>query len=101
MSARELDRYERSCYFRPMNKGADTKTIIPATALDMASRLGLENVTIGSLAKATNMSRNGLFAHFQSKEKLQVEILEFAGESFSGPKGVCWKKRRNVPVAER
>ncbi len=81
--AEDLDRYERSCYLSPMNKGADTKTAILATALDMASRLGLENVTIGALAKATGMSKSGLFAHFQSKENLQIEILEFAGESFS------------------
>jgi len=49
----------------------------------MASRLGLEAVTIGVLAKATKMSKSGLFAHFQSKEKLQTEILIHAAELFS------------------
>ena len=51
--------------------------------LDMASQLGLECVTIGNLAKATNLSKSGLFAHFQSKENLQVEILNHAAQVFS------------------
>ncbi len=66
-----------------MTKGQDTKLYILETALDMASRLGLEAVTIGALAKATQMSKSGLFAHFQSKEKLQTEILIHAAELFS------------------
>jgi len=66
-----------------MTKGADTKQFILETGLDMASRLGLENVTIGELAKATEMSKSGLFSHFKSKENLQIEILLFAGQRFS------------------
>jgi AcrR family transcriptional regulator len=66
-----------------MTKGNDTKTAILDTAFDMASELGLEGVTIGILAKATKMSKSGLFAHFQSKENLQVEILKHAGSVFS------------------
>lgn len=57
-------------------------TILDA-GLDLASRLGLEAVTIGALAKATGMSKSGLFAHFQSKENLQIELLRHAGEIFS------------------
>jgi AcrR family transcriptional regulator len=53
------------------------------TGLDLASRLGLEAVTIGTLAKATGMSKSGLFAHFQSKENLQIELLKYAGEIFA------------------
>jgi AcrR family transcriptional regulator len=49
----------------------------------MASQLGLECVTIGNLAKATNLSKSGLFAHFQSKENLQIEILNHAARLFS------------------
>lgn len=48
----------------------------------MASQLGLECVTIGSLARATGMSKSGLFAHFQSKENLQMAILQHAAENF-------------------
>jgi AcrR family transcriptional regulator len=66
-----------------MTKGDDRKITILEIGLDIASRLGLEAVTIGSLAKAANMSKSGLFAHFQSKENLQIELLKYAGEMFS------------------
>lgn len=65
-----------------MGKGKDTKNEILKIALDIASQSSLESVTIGSLAKATNMSKSGLFAHFQSKENLQIAILEFAATDF-------------------
>jgi len=66
-----------------MTKGIDTKTNILKTALQMASKLGLECVTIGALAKEMNLSKSGLFAHFQSKENLQLEILQYASNYFS------------------
>jgi len=66
-----------------MTKGEDTKHIVLEAGLDMASQLGLECVTIGNLAKATNLSKSGLFAHFQSKENLQIEILNHAARLFS------------------
>ncbi|CAB5081393.1 Transcriptional regulator, AcrR family [Olavius algarvensis associated proteobacterium Delta 3] len=66
-----------------MSKGEDTKRTILGKGLSMASTLGLDLVSIGSLAKATNMSKSGLFAHFQSKENLQVEILRHAGDVFA------------------
>lgn len=66
-----------------MTKGSDTKEMILEIGLDMASRLGLEAVSIGALAKAADMSKSGLFAHFQSKENLQIEILRHAGKLFA------------------
>ena len=66
-----------------MTKGSDTKQMILEAGLDMASQLGLESVSIGALAKAVNMSKSGLFAHFQSKENLQNDIMHYAGELFS------------------
>lgn len=66
-----------------MTKGEDTKHMILDAALNMAARLGLEAVSIGELAKVTKMSKSGLFAHFQSKENLQNEILRHAGGLFS------------------
>ena len=66
-----------------MTKGEDTKTAILDAGLDMASQLGLENVTIGALASVMKMSKSGLFAHFQSKENLQIDILNYAGLLFS------------------
>jgi len=78
-----LDKYERSFYIKIMTKGKDTKSTIVATGLDMASKLSLESVTVGSLAKACGMSKSGLFAHFQSKENLQIEILKYAARDFT------------------
>ena len=66
-----------------MTKGEDTKRTILDAGLKMATKLSLETVTIGNLAKETQMSKSGLFAHFQSKENLQVEILKHAGELFA------------------
>lgn len=65
-----------------MTKGDETKQHILAAGLKMSSELGLEAATIGALAKKTGMSKSGLFAHFQSKENLQIAILEYAGELF-------------------
>lgn len=66
-----------------MTKGQDTKRKILEMGLDMASQMGLEAVSIGALAKATHMSKSGLFGHFQSKENLQNDILRYAGQLFS------------------
>jgi len=66
-----------------MAKGKDTKSTIIETGLEISSQLGLECVTIGNLAKEMKMSKSGLFAHFQSKENLQIEILRYAAEDFS------------------
>ena len=78
-----LDKYERSYYLWVMGKGQDTHITILSTGLDMASQLGLECVTIGALAQSTQMSKSGLFAHFQSKENLQIEILNHAAALFA------------------
>ena len=66
-----------------MKKGDDTRAGILSMGLEMASQYGLEAVTIGSLAKEMNMSKSGIFGHFQSKEKLQILILEYAVEQFT------------------
>ncbi|MGD8826672.1 MAG: TetR/AcrR family transcriptional regulator, partial [Myxococcales bacterium] len=49
---------------------------------DLASTVGLEKLSIGSLANETGMSKSGLFAHFQSKEQLQIQVLEEARRRF-------------------
>lgn len=66
-----------------MTKGTDTRNLILATGLNMATRVGLENTSIGNLAKETGMSKSGLFAHFQSKENLQIMILDHAAIQLS------------------
>ena len=65
-----------------MSKGENTKSTILETGLRMASRDGLEGVTIGRLADDLHLSKSGVFAHFQSKEALQEQILRFAREAF-------------------
>ncbi len=66
-----------------MSKGDDTHQAILQTGLDMASRVGLEQVTIGNLARESGLSKSGLYAHFQAKETLQIEILQLAGQIFA------------------
>ena len=61
-----------------VGKGAQTRQAIVDTALDLASRAGLESLTIGELAREVGMSKSGLFAHFKSKEQLQLDVLEAA-----------------------
>lgn len=63
-------------------KGEQTRAAILDTALAVASKLGLEGLTIGSLADATGMSKSGLFAHFGSREELQLAVLEHAAQRY-------------------
>jgi AcrR family transcriptional regulator len=65
-----------------LSKGEQTRTAILDEALKIASRLGLEGLTIGSLADATGMSKSGLFAHFGSREDLQLAVLEHAAQRY-------------------
>jgi len=60
-------------------KGERTREAILGHALALATRIGVEGVTIGRLAEDLRMSKSGLFAHFRSKEALQIEMLRLAG----------------------
>lgn len=64
------------------HKGEDTRNAILDQAADLASRVGLGGLTIGTLAAQTGMSKSGLFGHFSSKEALQVSVLQRAREHF-------------------
>ena len=66
----------------PQTKGEQTRAAILDEALKIASKLGLEGLTIGSLADATGMSKSGLFAHFGSREDLQLAVLEHAAQRY-------------------
>lgn len=66
----------------PTTKGEQTRAAILDEALKVASKLGLEGLTIGGLAEATGMSKSGLFAHFGSREDLQLAVLEHAAQRF-------------------
>ena len=63
-------------------KGSLTKTLILDAALDIANKSGLEGITIGALADKVNMSKSGVFAHFGSREELQVEVVRAYHRSF-------------------
>ena len=65
-----------------MKKGEETKYKILDTGFGLASKLGLECLSIGTLARKTAMSKSGLFAHFNSKENLQLAVMNYAGEVF-------------------
>jgi AcrR family transcriptional regulator len=59
-----------------------TKSLILETAMRIASREGIEGLTIGELAKAVGMSKSGLFAHFGGKDQLQLSVLQLATDRF-------------------
>jgi AcrR family transcriptional regulator len=60
---------------RALQKGQQTKLAIIDAALGLATQLGLEGLSIGALAEATNMSKSGVFAHFGSREELQISVI--------------------------
>lgn len=66
-----------------MKKGEKTRRAILDRALDLASELGLEGLTIGRLADDLRLSKSGLFAHFRSKDALQLATLEHAASKFA------------------
>lgn len=65
-----------------MGKGEITRQTILDRATAVASQAGLDGLTIGKLAHELELSKSGLFAHFGSKESLQVAVLENAAERF-------------------
>lgn len=65
-----------------MSKGEATRQQILDRALALASETGLEALSIGTLAKEVGMSKSGLFAHFDSKENLQIQVLQTAAARF-------------------
>lgn len=67
---------------RQLRKGEQTHAAILETALAMASREGLEGLTIGSLADRMKMSKSGVFAHFGSREDLQIAVVKLYHDQF-------------------
>ncbi len=63
-------------------KGEQTRAAILDRAVDLASAEGLEGLTIGRLAAELRMSKSGLFAHFGSKQELQLAAIGAAAERF-------------------
>lgn len=81
-----------------MTKGNETRDRILETAFRLAAREGLEGLSIGQLAEEMKISKSGLFAHFKSKEELQINTLRVAAERFT--QGVlipAFKEARGLP----
>ena len=88
----------RSGTGRALQKGQQTKTAIVEAALGLATHIGLEGLSIGALADVTGMSKSGVFAHFGSREELQISVIReyhtrFEQEVFypamSAPRGLA------------
>ena len=98
-------------------KGEETRSQILSAAVRQASCYGFESLTIGTLAEKTGMSKSGLFAHFGSKQELQLAALDEAARMFTeevfmpalkAPRGikrlkallenwVTWPQRASLP----
>ncbi|HXI20661.1 MAG TPA: hypothetical protein VNH46_06230, partial [Gemmatimonadales bacterium] len=65
-----------------MSKGLETRDTILHHATQLASKVGLCGLTIGTLAEDLALSKSGLFAHIGSKEQLQILVLERAAHDF-------------------
>jgi AcrR family transcriptional regulator len=105
----------RSTSARALQKGQQTKQIIIDAALGLTEQIGLEGLSIGALAEVTRMSKSGVFAHFGSREELQISVireyyLRFSNEVFfpalNAPRGLPrvralfanWMKRVAVEI---
>ena len=80
------------------NKGRQTRAAILDAALGLASHMGLEGLSIGALADLMGMSKSGVFAHFGSREELQISVVReyharFEAEVFQP----CMKEPRGLP----
>lgn len=58
-----------------IHKGQQTKAAIVDAALGLATQIGLEGLSIGALAEVMRMSKSGVFAHFGSREELQISVI--------------------------
>lgn len=67
---------------RAMLKGQQTKQAIVQAAVSMSTQVGLEGLSIGHLAERMHMSKSGVFAHFGSREELQISVIREYFASF-------------------
>src|SRR3954454_24352763 len=93
-----LEYYDRSCHCQVMNtstkktgpadesrssKGQASRATILLTAAKLATTRGLDGLSIGELAAEVGMSKSGLYAHFKSKEELELATIETAAAIFN------------------
>ena len=65
----------RPAALKSLHKGQQTRAAILDAALGLASHIGLEGLSIGALAEVMQMSKSGVFAHFGSREELQISVI--------------------------
>jgi AcrR family transcriptional regulator len=75
-----------------VSKGEETRAAVLDRAVEVARRVGLNGLTIGTLAEEAELSKSGLFGHFRSKEALQLQVLEHARARFE--EFVAWPALR-------
>lgn len=68
---------------RVLHKGQQTRAAILDAALALAQQVGLEGLSIGALAEVAGMSKSGVFAHFGSREELQISVIRAYHDRFS------------------
>ncbi|MEO5658887.1 MAG: TetR/AcrR family transcriptional regulator [Polaromonas sp.] len=100
---------------KSVHKGQQTKAAIVDAALGLATQIGLEGLSIGALADVMHMSKSGVFAHFGSREELQISVIReyharFEDEVFAPalqqPRGLArlqalfghWMRRTSVEI---
>jgi AcrR family transcriptional regulator len=86
MQTKKIDSLETSlpaAARRARADGIESRSVILNTAARLATTRGLEALSIGELAKHIGMSKSGLFAHFKSKEELELATIETAVEIFT------------------
>lgn len=66
-----------------MGKGEQTRQMILDEALALSSEIGVGGISVGALAERTGMSKSGLFAHFGSKEEMQLAVIRASQERFT------------------
>ena len=71
----DLSAASRLALASALPKGRQTRGVIIDAALRLATRSGLEGLSIGVLAEVTKMSKSGVFAHFGSREELQIAVI--------------------------
>ena len=72
----------RPCYIATMDKGIETRGKILNTAMHMARESGFGSLTIGETAKQVGMSKSGVFAHFESRDELLLNVIAFTAQDF-------------------
>jgi AcrR family transcriptional regulator len=100
---------------KALQKGQQTKAAIVDAALGLATQIGLEGLSIGALAEVTQMSKSGVFAHFGSREELQISVVreyharfeeEVFQQAIAAPRGLPrlramfanWMKRTSIEI---